>query len=77
MSLFKRKGSSAATRVSGEGTIVRAKKDEEQGQTGEAGASGQDDTFSLEDLTSDISSITKALEESLREEQGSGGCWCG
>lgn len=77
MSLFRRKGASTATRVSGDGTIVRAKKDEEQGQGGEAGASGQDDTVSFEDLTSDISSITKALEESLQEEQRSGGfCRC-
>jgi len=74
--LFKRKGARTATRVSGDGTIVRAKK-EDQGQGGEAGASGQDDTLSFEDLTSDISSITKALEESLEEEQRSGGsCGC-
>jgi hypothetical protein len=76
MPLFKRKGASTATRVSGDGTIVRAKNDEEQGQGGEAGASGQDDTVSFEDLTSDISSIKKALEESLQEEQESGGCRC-
>ena len=75
--LFKRKGASTATRVSGDGTIVRAKKEEDQGQGREAGASGQDDTFSLEDLSSDISSISKALEESLKEEQRSGGsCGC-
>lgn len=76
MSLFRRKGASTATRVSGDGTIVRAKKDEEQDQGGEAGASGQDDTVSFEDLTSEISSITKALEENLQEEQESGACGC-
>ena len=76
MPLFKRKGASTATRVSGDGTIVRAKKDEEQGQGGEAGASGQDDTVSFEELTSEIFSITQALEESLGGDTSSGGDSC-